>query len=183
LSDGLRAADALTRFTDLDRQFPDRFFGILSSNPTGDDFSFRGIDLLTGLGITAFVSADGSSNFTTSSDISPKLSDIFPSMSYDTLVPQPPAPVDPFGFESPQPFQVPEDDSRLETIAFFESNFDFLNLGFEPQNLLPEGFGFSYGSGSDFDFSFNFNFGGVGGGSDSFYERDEEYYGFTEAIY
>jgi hypothetical protein len=79
---GSTASGALTRFTDLERQFPDRFVVNIDSGFTGDDFSVSGYDTLTGLAISSYVSADGNINFTATYDPSEQILPDYPSMQY-----------------------------------------------------------------------------------------------------
>ena len=57
------AADALTLFTEFQRQNPGRLDGSINSGPTGDDFVFGGRDNLTGESVFIRVTSDADVNY------------------------------------------------------------------------------------------------------------------------
>ncbi len=59
----ITAADALTLFTEFQRQNPGRLEGAINSGPTGDDFVFGGRDILTGEGVYIRATADADVNY------------------------------------------------------------------------------------------------------------------------
>ncbi len=57
------AADALTLFTEFQRQNPGRLDGAINSGPTGDDFVFGGRDNLTGETVFIRATSDADINY------------------------------------------------------------------------------------------------------------------------
>ncbi len=135
------ASGFLTRFTDFQRENPDRFVVNVSTgdNGSGDDLYISGYDTTSGLAIDFFISAIGDEfRFLTTNPNDP--------------TPQDEAPT----FDDSPVFDIPE---------FMVANFPemFASGGFGPVSLLPGGF-FYGGDGGGYGFDFG---GGGGGGPDA----------------
>jgi hypothetical protein len=148
------ASGFLTRFTDFQRENPDRFnvnIATGSDGGSGDDLYITGYDSVAGRIINFFISASG---------------DEFRFLTIDPNAPPP-----------PQDEPPPSDDlpfvnlPGLEMVNFMESVF---GLGGAPQNLLPAGFFF--GGGYD-----GYGFGFDNGGPSSSYDGRIENTSYTDS--
>jgi hypothetical protein len=147
------ASGFLTRFTDFQRENPDRFIVIVETgeNGSGDDLYITGFDIVSGQTIDFFISATG---------------DEFRFLTTDASAPPPPQD------EPPPSSDLPfADIPDLLTVSFAEMLFGTSSL---PQNLLPAGFFF--GGGYD-----GYGFGFDNGGPSSSYDGRIENTSYTDS--